>query len=178
MISVNPYHFTRHRDDVAVHVRHHWPGASQFLRYIKNIYLAFSCILSALLLSCIVPQNSSAQEKHAQATAQTGAPTGTYTCPDEIRSGAFPFATTNSVPVFTLRLETNGTYVANSAIYTDSYGRHPDVARGTWRWDAQNREFLLEPGSFTFYIKRLQLDKSNPNRLIWGASFLQRQESK
>jgi hypothetical protein len=90
---------------------------------------------------------------------------------------------TNEAPLFTLRLETNGTYMAEALrpaprAFEDLAGRHPDVNRGTWRWDAQRSEFQLEPGDFVFYIRHLPVDKRDPNRLVWGASFLERQRTK
>jgi hypothetical protein len=88
--------------------------------------------------------------------------------------------------MLTLRLETNGTYLAESGLpdqtaYIDgTYPYHmPDVSKGTWRWDAQNREFLLDPGGFTYgRIQCLPVDKGNPNRLVWGHRFLERQGAK
>jgi len=65
---------------------------------------------------------------------------------------------TNGYPIFTLRLETNGTYYAEAAAPRCSQGIDAagllvsGVARGTWKWDAQNREFCssLAAGRFSY----------------------------
>jgi hypothetical protein len=131
--------------------------------------------LFAVLLSCQAPLSRAVQQNTPSATPQPAPPTGTYT---EGHS-------TNRHPAFILRLETNGTYVAESSIPRHSQGidgggnfSYPDIAKGTWHWDAQKREFLLEPGNFIFYIKRLPQDAVKTNRLVWGSGFLERQERK
>ncbi len=106
------------------------------------------------------------------------APTGTY----EYYMG---HVTSNSVPVFTLHLYTNGTYLGRQierAVPTqdgDLFRLLPrtNTARGTWHWDAEKREFRFEPGDFIFYIKTLPADKHNTNRLVWGRGFLVRKEN-
>jgi hypothetical protein len=150
----------------------------------KSTRFFFSLILFVLLLASIAPPSGSAQQKEVPVGGQSAAPTGTYVPEARGSTSWDPFSSrpTNSVPLFTLRLETNGTYVAEVLhpprnLFND-YGRRPEVARGTWRWDAQKREFELAPGDFTFYIRRLPQDKRNPNRLLWGHSFLERQENK
>jgi hypothetical protein len=132
-----------------------------------------------LLLTCTVPQSGSAQERASQAATLSAPPTGIY-APLVSTHSHFLFAPTNSllelmlptnnVPLFTLHLETNGTYEARMKLNTDA-------RRGTWHWDAQNGEFFLTPGSFTFYIRRLPVDKLNTNRLVSGFGYLVRQES-
>lgn len=136
-----------------------------------------------IFLACVaLPWGVTAQQKTTP-PYQSPAPTGTYAPPRPVRKNLFGLMETNGVPAFTLRLETNGTYVAQASKPHYSQGingtglfSYPDVARGTWRWDARAREFLLEPGKFTFDIKRLPVDKRNPNHLVWGSSFLERQE--
>jgi hypothetical protein len=160
-----------------------WPGAPEPHRYMKSARLGFSFILFVLLLCVIAPPSGSAQQKEAPARDQSAAPTGTY-APHQKPIIWDPFSSplTNSVPLFTLRLETNGTYIAeapNPPPRFFSEGCRPEIASGTWRWDAQKREFELAPGDdFTFYIKRLPLDPHNPNHLVWGSSFLERRENK
>ena len=80
-------------------------------------------------------------------------------------------------------METNGPYVAKTTYGVptqdgDLVRLLPEVARGTWRWDAEKREFRLEPGDFAFYIKRLPVDEEHTNRLVWGKSWLVREEDK
>jgi hypothetical protein len=137
-------------------------------------------LLIAFLLASIEPPSSSAQQEQTPTRERSAAPTGTYV--PHLEPGIWdPFSSrpTNTIPLFILRLETNGTYVAESAhrrLTPD--GLRLEVARGTWQWDARSREFHLQPGDFTFYIKRLPVDERNPNRLVWGSSFLERLESK
>lgn len=142
-------------------------------------------IVLGILLACVAsPWGATAQQKATPAPNQSSAPTGTYAPPRPVLRNLIGLLETNGVPAFTLRLETNGTYVAEASKprYSQSINgtgplfSYPDIARGTWRWDAQTREFLLEPGKFTFYIKRLPVDKGNPGHLVWGSSFLERQE--
>ena len=135
----------------------------------------------------IDPPCGSAQQKEAATDDRSIPPTGTYAPPirTSLRESS-PFAPpvpTNQVPLFTLRLETNGTYVAEAlnpppGPFVALTGRGPAVRRGTWRWDPQKGEFQLSSGEFVFYIKRLRVDKRDPDRLVWGSSFLERQESK
>ena len=148
------------------------------------IPLSFSIVLGILLACVALPRGATAQQK-TTAPYQFSAPTGTYAPPRPVRRNLFGLMETNGVPGFTLRLETNGTYVAESSTPRYSQGidgtslfGYPDIARGTWRWDAQTREFILEPGKFTFYIKRLPMDKGNPDHLVWGSGFLERRQDK
>jgi hypothetical protein len=143
-------------------------------------------MMFGILLACIAsPWRATAQQKATPAPNQSSAPTGTYAPPSPVRRNLIGLLETNGVAAFTLRFETNGTYVAEASEPRHSHGidgtglfSYPDVARGTWRWNAQTREFLLEPGEFTFYLKRLPVDKGNPNHLVWGSSFLERQEDR
>ena len=161
-------------------------GTAAAERYMKNISSRRLLFLFVILsLVAINTRRGLAQQREAIASGRFSAPTGTFV---PVRShpdySVFALiASTNEVPLFTLRLETNGTYVAEALdppprAFEDLIGRHPDVKRGTWRWDAQRLEFQLEPGDFVFYIKRLPVDKLNPNRLVWGGSFLERQTNK
>jgi hypothetical protein len=143
----------------------------------KNMHSGLPLVLSGLLFALIAPAISSAQ------TNVAAAPTGTYAPMSQITPGVFPFEPANTVPVVSLRLETNGTYLAEAALPQlaqdgDLMRLRPDIAQGTWHWDAEKREFLLEPGFFTFYIKRLPLSKRDPTCLAWGASLLKRFDSK
>ncbi|HWX20913.1 MAG TPA: hypothetical protein VN578_13520 [Candidatus Binatia bacterium] len=146
----------------------------------KRTRFVFWYILSGLSGAFLASSSTLAQEKKALPIAQSEAPVGSYA---HFRQVDSPFAPTNRVCLFTLRLETNGTYSAECGEKQviqdgDIFRLRPVVARGTWQWEAQNQEFQLEPGDFTFYIKRLPVDKHNPNHLVWGSSFLERQESK
>jgi hypothetical protein len=156
------------------------------VRYMERT--SFRCLLFLVVVLWLVGINtrrSLAQQTGAIASGQFSAPTGTYVAVPS-RPDYSPFALTaptNEIPLFTLRLETNGTYVAEALrppprAFEDLIGRRPDVQRGIWRWDAQRLEFQLEPGDFVFYIKRLPVDKRDPNRLVWGSHFLERQRSK
>src|SRR4051794_4237993 len=136
------------------------PRGLMIALHMKNTHITPLSVLAALCLACFTPLNCSAQGKKASPDVQLAPPTGTYVC---FQRAAFPSAT-NRVPFFTLRLETNGTYRAESAWTQptqdgDLVVLRPEVARGTWRWNPQNREFLLDPGNFKIYIKRLPLDK-------------------
>jgi hypothetical protein len=118
----------------------------------------------------------------AQQAAPSSAPTGTYVHHPDARKDPWPVLSQFSVPkpLFTLRLETNGTYIAKTTYGVptqdgDLLRLLPEVARGTWRWDAEKREFLLEPANFTFYLERLPLDPQHTNRLVWGRSWLVRE---
>jgi hypothetical protein len=146
-----------------------------------SLSIVFGILLACVASPCGVP----VQQKAPPVPNQSPAPTGTYAPPRPVWRNLIGLWETNGVPVFTLRLETNGTYVAQASEprYSPSIDgtrlfSYPDIVRGTWRWDAQAREFLLEPGKFTFFIKRLPLDKSNPDHLVWGSSFLERQEDR
>jgi hypothetical protein len=156
------------------------PGARERGRYMKSTHFRLWTVLAFMCLTGLTPSNSSAQERKAAPAVETAAPTGTYVC---FQSATSPFASTNRVPFFTLRLETNGTYRAESGWTQptqdgDLVVLRPEVSRGAWRWDPDNREFLLEPGDFKIYIKRLPVDKQHSNRLVCGAGLLERQESK
>jgi hypothetical protein len=159
--------------------------ASDARRYMKNGSLRSLVFLFAVLSLVAISRRGLAQQAGVSAAGQFSAPIGTYV-PAVSRPDYSPFAlitSTNEVPLFTLRLETNGTYIAEALrppprAFEDLVGRQPDVKRGTWRWDAQRSEFELERGDFIFYIKRLPVDKRDPNRLVWGASFLERQRTK
>ena len=116
---------------------------------------------------------------------QSVAPTGTYAPSVEVPKFLWSLEASNlaGTPPFTLRLETNGTYVAKTTFGVPTQDGDlarllPVVARGKWRWDAEKREFQLEPGEFMFYIKRLPLDEQHTNRLVWGNSWLVRKENK
>lgn len=162
------------------------PAAVAYLcRYMKSkAFASLSIVFGILLAGVASPWHATAQQKGTLAPNESPAPTGTYAPPPPMRRNLFGLLQTNGVPAFTLRLETNGTYVAEASKPRYSQGidgtglfSYPDIARGTWRWDAQTREFLLEPGQFTFYIKRLPVDKGNPDRLVWGTGFLERHEN-
>jgi hypothetical protein len=160
-------------------------GGRSANRYMKDSGLRFLVFLFAVLSLVTISRPGLAQQAEVIAAGKFLAPTGTY-APVTSRPDYSSFAlinSTNEVPLFTLRLETNGTYIAEALrppprAFEDLVGSHPDVRRGTWRWDAQRLEFQLEPGDFVFYLKRLPLDKRDPNRLVWGSSFLERQRSK
>lgn len=155
-------------------------------RYMKNARFGLSSTVCAILLAYMAPRTGLTQQKQAFVRDYLAAPTGTYaayTMPLADPFALDPFPRTNRVLLFTLRLETNGTYFSESTERRpvqdgDLVKLMPDVARGNWRWQAEKREFELEPGTFTLYIKRLPVDKANPNRLVWGRHFLERQDSK
>lgn len=82
--------------------------------------------------------------------------------------------------MFTLQLNTNGTFVAETSsryaqLDGDLMRMLPDVERGTWQWDAQRREFHLKPGKFRFPISRLSVDPMDTRRLTGGTGFLERE---
>jgi hypothetical protein len=161
---------------ISLHSKSHWLAASEADRYMK------SAVLLLFLLACLGPRLAMAQEQ--QKGLQSGAPTGTYAPYVEVPkdSWSWPTQTPARMPPFTLELKTNGTYVAKSTYGVptqdgDLVRLLPEVARGRWRWDAEKREFQLEPGDFTFYIKRFRVNKANPNRLVWGRAFLERRDS-
>src|SRR5690242_16847224 len=117
-------------------------------RYMRSIGLSFFVALPAIVLGCLGPATTSAQQSIASRGIRDTAPTGTYAAFQPVSD---PFAPTNRIPVFTLHLETNGTYVAETADSWpvqdgDQVVFRPQIARGTWQWDAQKREFHLEPG--------------------------------
>ena len=146
----------------------------------KSTHFGFAAILAVLCIACIAPSRSSTQETKAPAVRAVP-PTGTYVCfgPDRVTS---PFGPTNRVPFFTLRLETDGTYRVESAWTQptqdgDLVVLRPEVDRGKWRWDPENRQFLLNPGDFIIDIRRLSSDKQHPNFLVCGAGFLEPKRS-
>ncbi len=153
-------------------------------RYMKSTRLSFSALLCVLLLGA---QHGWTQQKEVPVGDQSAAPLGTYVPAQrpEIQHPLSPLPT-NSVAMFTLHLETNGTYFAQTAAdlrpVQDGdlvrFQPHSEVARGTWRWDGQKRAFRLEPGDFKFYIECLPVDKQHTNRLVWGSSWLVREEDK
>ena len=166
---------------------------------VKRNRLNFSSSILAVLIIGFSPWSGWTQSNETHSASGSAAPTGTYGCDLRIWVGPllprqpgapplFPGNETNKVPLFTLRLETNGTYVATSAVPhlsagIDGYGVYSflDEGRGTWLWDSQKREFLLTPvpgTGFTWYLARLPLDKRDSNRLVCGSSFLERQERK
>jgi hypothetical protein len=81
-----------------------------------------------------------------------------------------------------LHLATNGTYVAKTTFGVPTQDGDlnrllPEVVRGKWSWNAEKREFQLEPGDFMFYIRCLPVDPQYTNRLIWGGSWLLREDN-
>ncbi len=160
------------------------PAVAHSTRYMKSTRSVFSSIFCVIALASIAPRSGSAQQKEIPLVDQSTAPVGSY-APSRKPISWDPFSSlpTNNVPAFTLRLETNGTYFAQTTELWpvqegDTITLRPQIARGKWQWDAQKREFHLEPGDFIFYIKRLRVDAFNPNRMLWGSSFLERQEDK
>jgi len=160
-----------------------WPRTIHGERHMNNL-LGF---LSVVFVLVIGTHNGWTQQKDVPHHDQSVAPTGTYAPVSKPRTpDPFSLLPSNNIPVFTLRLETNGTYFAQTAIEqrTELDGDlvrlrpHSEIAIGTWRWDKQKREFQLEPGEFTFYIKSLPVDKQHPDRLVWGSSWLVRNERK
>jgi len=151
---------------------------AQFNRYMKNV------VVLLCLLACLGPRFALAQEQ--QKPQQPVAPTGTYApyvkAPKNSGAWQTPAQTPAGTAPFTLRLETNGTYVAKTTFGIptqdgDLLRLLPEVARGRWRWDAEKREFRLEPGNFMFYIRCLPVDKQHTNRLVWGKNWLVRDEN-
>lgn len=152
----------------------------------NNTRIGFFSALFVLLLGA---PNGWTQQKEVPLNNQSAAPIGTYapaaTPAIQDPLSRFP---TNNVPLFmfTLRLETNGTYFAQTATNVEVVQDgdlvrllpRSEVARGRWRWDGQKREFWLEPGHFKFYIEHLPVDPQHTNRLVWGSSWLVREESK
>jgi hypothetical protein len=119
-------------------------------------------------LACGAPHFGLAQaQQQTPATPSSArAPTGTYVAyVDPQKKVSW------QIPLFTLRLETNGTYSAQS---TDTATK---TSRGTWRWDVKQGQFRLEPGDFVYYIKCLPVDKQHTNRLVWGKSWLVREDN-
>ena len=140
-----------------------------------------SVVLLLFGLTCLEPLLAMAQEQ--QKSPQSGAPTGTYAPYVVAPNDSWSFQTPVLTPPFTLQLATNGTYVAKTTYGVatqdgDLVRLLPEVARGTWRWDAEKREFRLQPGDFVFYIKCLPVDRQHTNRLVWGKGWLVREENK
>lgn len=160
------------------------PSAPELRRATKSTRLVILSILCVLPLGA---PNGWTQAKEPPVSDQSAAPIGTYVPAQRsvIRDPLSPFQT-NDVPLFTLRLETNGTYFAQTAAELrpvqdgDLVRLRPraEVASGTWRWDGQKREFRLEPGDFKFYIKSLPVDPQRTNQLVWGSSWLVPKEDK
>ena len=149
----------------------------------KHCYMK-SVVSLLFLIACLGPRFALAQEQGKR--PQSGAPTGTYAPQAHVTTNAWswqtPAQTPDLTPPFTLQLETNGTYVAKTTYGVptqdgDLVRLLPEVARGTWHWDAERREFWLEPGHFMYYIKCLPVDKQHTNRLVWGSSWLVREEN-
>ena len=145
----------------------------------KSIGFRFFIALPAIVLICLGHSTVIAQSA-TRPVVLNKAPTGTYAAFNEWTS---IIGTTNRSLMFTLRLETNGTYIAQTADLSpvqdgDLVRLRPEMSRGKWCWDAQKREFRLEPGDFIFDIKRLKVDEFNSDRILWGHSFLERQEDK
>ena len=144
----------------------------------KSIQFGHTSLLFSFLLAWLVTQFGLAQEQQKAPATPSGAPTGTYAAYVDPHKRVL-----RQTPIFTLRLETNGTYFAQSGHRVptqdgDVVRLLPEIARGTWRWDADNWEFRLQPGDFVFYIKCLPVDKQHTNRLVWGQSWLVREENK
>src|SRR5690348_14976779 len=92
------------------------PGAPEPDRYMKNYGLRSLVFLFAVLSLAAISRRGLAQQAEVVAAKQFSAPTGTYTFVAR-RPDFSPFAlitSTNEVPLFTLRLETNGTYIAEA----------------------------------------------------------------
>jgi len=145
----------------------------------RSLGLSFLA-LTAIVLACLGPATISAQQSIMSRGIRETVPTGTYAAFQQVSD---PFSPTNRIHVFTLRLETNGTYFAETADFWpvqdgDLVRLRPKIAQGRWEWNAQKRVFDLEPADFIFYLKRLRVDAFNPNRILWGSSFLERQEDK
>ncbi len=143
--------------------------------YMKRTTFCAWSLLFSFLVGCSTAHFALAQEQQKAPVAPSSAPTGTYV--------AYMDPQKKLYPVFTLQLRTNGTYFAESAhpVPTqdgDQVRLLPETARGTWHWDARGREFQLDPGKFKFYLERLPVDKQYTNRLVWGSSWLVREETK
>jgi hypothetical protein len=84
-------------------------------------------------------------------------------------------------------LATNRNYFAESAEQRPAQGIdgtglywYRDTERGTWQWDAANRQFLLIPKDgkcFMYSLRCLPVDPVNSGRLLWGTSYLERQQT-
>ena len=155
-------------------------------RYMNKGRFGLSLVVSVILLTHMAPRIGLTQQQQLPVRGYLAAPTGVYAAYSTPRANPFSldaFAPTNRVLLFTLRLATNGTYLIESTERRsvqdgDLVRLMPEVARGHWRWDVDKREFELEPGMFRFHIGRLPVDKANPNRLVWGEHFLERQDNK
>lgn len=163
-----------------------WRLAAGQRRYMRPSNGTIRLALAAALLAFIALLDTSAQETNSWSRVPSPAPTGTYVAyfPPQPAS-LFGLHLTNRSPMFNLQLKTNGTYVAetcfrNPKLDGDLTRMLPEVARGTWRWDAQAREFQLHPGTFMFGIRRLLVDPADTSRLIWGTgpSSLERDQSR
>jgi hypothetical protein len=106
-----------------------------------------------LLLSVAAPFDMVAQTNNA---AQPKAPTGVYVSVKEI------------IPTFTMRIETNGNYQVDVGA-CGPMGCFSLV--GTWQWDSQRQEFLLNSGNYhwKFDFKRLLVNQREPDTLEWVA---------
>ncbi len=151
-------------------------------RYMKNTHSTFLPIVCLLLLGA---QHGWTQQKQVPVRDQSAAPIGTYVpAQNAVERNPLSPLPTNSAPLFSLRLETNGAYFAQTApeVRATQDGDlvrllpRSEIARGTWRWDAQKREFQLQPGDLKFYIKSLPVDPQYTNRLVWGSSWLVRKQ--
>ena len=88
----------------------------------------------------------SGQTTNAAAQSETNAPTGTYS--------------TTSLVEIKLHIRTNGIYEAQCDRGTQ---------RGRWTWDSKQRELQLTPatGEFPYSLRRLRVDKREPDCLQW-----------
>jgi hypothetical protein len=116
-------------------------------RYMSQV--SFILLRSALVASiwlCAISCPGQAQETTTPRQSQTNAPTGTYATGSPVR--------------LTLHLGTTGTYEVQCDLGTQ---------HGTWEWDRKQREFRLKPtpGKFPFDLRRLRLDRDDPECLQW-----------
>lgn len=138
-----------------------------------------ACTLSMLVLlsfvACSIKPRTAASGV-ARPSAQ--APTGSFVGPSDN-------------PVLKLRLETDGTYIAEdigppefwfmmegNKVYPQRIKLPPQ--KGRWTWDSETGQMMLTaetPASFRWGIQHLRADKDNPERLAWGGSFLERAET-
>jgi hypothetical protein len=160
-------------------------------------YMRVTRLLVALLLlgvtSCSTQRAVRGSNPEGMGHDRQVGPTGTFIGPTVRNpdlmadfSGAH-----GSAPVVKVRLETDGTYVADDIgppefwMMMEGKEVYPQrikfpAQKGHWTWDRETGELTFTPetqAAFRWGIAHLRFEKNNPSRLGWGQNaFLERQE--
>ena len=152
----------------------HWREACEADRYMRS--LSFFSAVASIFLGAFTTTGCNGATSKSGEVAYRQPTMGTY-----VGSGPRP--------LMKLELNQNGTYFAEditppgfiTMIEGNTPYRDPLHCNqtGEWTWNARTGDLTLTPKSQNgnqWGTQHLRADKSNPECLIWGGGFLQRQE--